>query len=171
MSRSGKSVKSLVPHLNDKNGAVKKVKDELQDHFKKLEKEVDMLSNNFFTNFFKGFTDIEKHIKTIQETSNCSLTEQTDPKKFKLVFDVSQFKPDEVQIITENNLLKVQAKHTQKSDNSMLYKEYHRQYLLPKNVKLDTLQTSFDKNGVLTVEADVPSAEGKNVPALTDKSK
>ena len=54
----------------------------------------------------------------------------------------------------------VHAKHEEKSDNRSVYREYNREFLLPKGVNPEAIKSSLSKDGVLTVEAPLPAIEG-----------
>lgn len=58
----------------------------------------------------------------------------------------------------------VHAKHEEKSDTKSVYREYNREFLLPKGVNPEQIRSSLSKDGVLTVDAPLP-------PALTGGEK
>ena len=53
--------------------------------------------------------------------------------------------------------LQVHAKHEEKSDNRSVYREYNREFLLPKGTNPELIRSSLSRDGVLTVEAPVPA--------------
>ncbi|XP_047736880.1 heat shock protein beta-1 isoform X1 [Hyalella azteca] len=80
-----------------------------------------------------------------------------DCKQLKLRFDVSQYKPNEIVVKTVDNKLLVHAKHEEKSDSRSVYREYNREFLLPKGTNPESIKSSLSKDGVLTVEAPLPA--------------
>lgn len=54
--------------------------------------------------------------------------------------------------------LQVHAKHEEKSDTKSVYREYNREFLLPKGVNPEQIRSSLSKDGVLTVDAPLPPA-------------
>lgn len=50
----------------------------------------------------------------------------------------------------------VHAKHEEKSDTKSVYREYNREFLLPKGVNPELIKSSLSKDGVLTVDAPLP---------------
>lgn len=52
--------------------------------------------------------------------------------------------------------LQVHAKHEEKSDTKSVYREYNREFLLPKGVNPEQIRSSLSKDGVLTVDAPLP---------------
>jgi len=83
-----------------------------------------------------------------------------DGKQLKLRFDVSQYAPEEIVVKTVDNKLQVHAKHEEKSENRSVYREYNREFLMPKGTNPELIKSSLSKDGVLTVEAPLPSLEG-----------
>lgn len=55
------------------------------------------------------------------------------------------------------DLLQVHAKHEEKSESKSVYREYNREFLLPKGTNPEQIKSSLSKDGVLTVEAPLPA--------------
>ncbi|RWS16999.1 alpha-crystallin B chain-like protein [Dinothrombium tinctorium] len=92
---------------------------------------------------------------------NSPLVQDTDDgKMLKLRFDVTEYQPEEIVVKTVDNRLQVHAKHEEKTENKTVYKEYNREFLLPKGVNPELIRSSLSKDGVLTVEAPLPAIEG-----------
>ncbi|KAL0272842.1 UNVERIFIED_CONTAM: hypothetical protein PYX00_005666 [Menopon gallinae] len=85
------------------------------------------------------------------------IQDQGDSKMLKLRFDVSQYQPEEIVVKTVDNKLLVQAKHEEKSESKSVYREYNREFLLPKGTNPESIKSSLSKDGVLTVEAPLPA--------------
>ncbi|XP_065207534.1 alpha-crystallin B chain isoform X1 [Planococcus citri] len=85
------------------------------------------------------------------------IQEDGDNKMLKLRFDVSQYQPEEIVVKTVDNKLLVHAKHEEKSDTKSVYREYNREFLLPKGTNPESIKSSLSKDGVLTVEAPLPA--------------
>ncbi|XP_017303469.1 alpha-crystallin B chain [Diaphorina citri] len=127
------------------------------------------------SNFFKTSTSSSSN--TVTSSSNDALTaaprpgpntyldnisspliqEDGDNKLLKLRFDVSQYQPEEIVVKTVDNKLLVHAKHEEKSDSKSVYREYNREFLLPKGTNPESIKSSLSKDGVLTVEAPLPA--------------
>lgn len=119
------------------------------------DKEFDKMRNEFFTlkpvDRIKNSPDRLDELKTIYET---------DPygnQKFKVRFDVSEFRPEEIQVRTQDGKISVTAKHQEKSTTSKVSKEYNRKLDIPNNVDEDKLQCVLSKDGILTVEGPLKS--------------
>lgn len=85
------------------------------------------------------------------------IQDSKDGKVLKLKFDVTQYAPEEIVVKTVDNRLQVHAKHEEKGDNRSVYREYNREFLLPKGTNPELIRSSLSKDGVLTVEAPVPA--------------
>lgn len=95
------------------------------------------------------------------EGMNSPLIQQDgDCKQLKLRFDVSQYKPEEIVVKTVDNKLLVHAKHEEKTDSRSVYREYNREFLLPKGTNPELIKSSLSKDGVLTVESPLPAIVG-----------
>ncbi|KAH9498997.1 hypothetical protein Btru_004176 [Bulinus truncatus] len=75
---------------------------------------------------------------------------------FRLQFDVRQFKPEEICVKTVGNQLTVHAKQEENQEGKSLHREYHRQYVLPKDLNPEQLVSKLNRDGVLTIEAPLP---------------
>ncbi|XP_028894025.2 heat shock protein beta-1 isoform X2 [Zeugodacus cucurbitae] len=93
----------------------------------------------------------------ISDISSPLIQEDGDSKMLKLRFDVSQYAPEEIVVKTVDQKLMVHAKHEEKSDTKSVYREYNREFLLPKGVNPESIRSSLSKDGVLTVEAPLPA--------------
>jgi len=95
----------------------------------------------------------------IQDLNSPLIQEDGDSKVLKLRFDVSQYAPEEIVVKTVDQKLLVHAKHEEKSDTKSVYREYNREFLLPKGVNPETIRSSLSKDGVLTVDAPLPQLQ------------
>ncbi|XP_053949810.1 heat shock protein beta-1 isoform X2 [Anastrepha obliqua] len=93
----------------------------------------------------------------ISDISSPLIQDDGDNKMLKLRFDVSQYSPEEIVVKTVDQKLMVHAKHEEKSDTKSVYREYNREFLLPKGVNPESIRSSLSKDGVLTVEAPLPA--------------
>lgn len=100
--------------------------------------------------------------KTWLDSMNSPLIQDAEDgsKQLKLRFDVSQYAPEEIVVKTIDNRLQVHAKHEEKSENRSVYREYNREFLLPKGTNPEQIKSSLSKDGVLTIEAPLPALEG-----------
>lgn len=96
------------------------------------------------------------HNTQVQDISSPLIQEDGDNKVLKLRFDVSQYAPEEIVVKTVDNKLLVHAKHEEKSDTKSVYREYNREFLLPKGCNPELIKSSLSKDGVLTVDAPLP---------------
>ncbi|KAL3276687.1 hypothetical protein HHI36_012057 [Cryptolaemus montrouzieri] len=125
-------------------------------------------SNNFFrsttsttTSTQNSGSDIAQRpgeVRTWIDDLNSPLVQNDgDNKHLKLRFDVSQYAPEEIVVKTVDNKLLVHAKHEEKTESKSVYREYNREFLLPKGTNPEQIKSSLSKDGVLTVEAPLPA--------------
>ncbi|XP_032691015.1 alpha-crystallin A chain isoform X3 [Odontomachus brunneus] len=130
------------------------------------------LMNRESNNFFKSTTSTTTQQST-QNSSSLSpqhdahtwldglnsplIQDEGDSKMLKLRFDVSQYTPEEIVVKTVDNKLLVHAKHEEKTESKSVYREYNREFLLPKGTNPESIKSSLSKDGVLTVEAPLPA--------------
>ncbi|XP_037508223.2 protein lethal(2)essential for life isoform X2 [Rhipicephalus sanguineus] len=102
--------------------------------------------------------------KTWLDSMNSPLIQDAEDgtKQLKLRFDVSQYAPEEIVVKTIDNRLQVHAKHEEKSENRSVYREYNREFLLPKGTNPEQIKSQLSKDGVLTIEAPLPALEAPN---------
>ncbi|PNF21568.1 hypothetical protein B7P43_G12718 [Cryptotermes secundus] len=91
------------------------------------------------------------------------IQDEGNNKLLKLRFDVSQYQPEEIVVKTVDNKLLVHAKHEEKSESKSVYREYNREFMLPKGTNPESIKSSLSKDGVLTVEAPLPAIEGEKL--------
>ncbi|GJQ72833.1 hypothetical protein Trydic_g1482 [Trypoxylus dichotomus] len=97
-------------------------------------------------------------VKTWLDDLNSPLVQDDGNSKcLKLRFDVSQYSPEEIVVKTVDNKLLVHAKHEEKTESKSVYREYNREFLLPKGTNPEQIKSSLSKDGVLTVEAPLPA--------------
>jgi len=83
--------------------------------------------------------------------------EDSGSKELKLRFDVSEYAPEEIMVKTVDNKLLVHAKHEEVGGGKSVYREYNREFLLPHGTNPELIKSSLSKDGVLTVEAPLPT--------------
>lgn len=87
-----------------------------------------------------------------------------DNKDFKVSLNVSQFKPEELEVKVVDNFLLVHAKHEEKSDeHGFIAREFTRKYMLPKNCEMEKVTSTLTPEGILMIQAP------KMVPLETPK--
>lgn len=82
-------------------------------------------------------------------------TEADGSQRFKVRFDVSEFKPDEIQVKVQDNKVMVYAKHEERNNAQSVSREYSRQVDVPPNVDQEKLQCVLSRDGILTVDGPV----------------
>jgi len=88
--------------------------------------------------------------------------EASGSQELKLRFDVSEYAPEEIMVKTVDNKLLVHAKHEEVGGGKSVYREYNREFLLPTGTNPELIKSSLSKDGVLTVEAPLPTQAIEN---------
>lgn len=78
---------------------------------------------------------------------------------FRCRFNVQSYSPEEVNVKMDTNKVIVNARHEEKSDNKSVSREYSREVDIPRDVDPMTVQCSISTDGVLTVEAPMPTPQ------------
>lgn len=74
--------------------------------------------------------------------------------KFKVMLNMSQYKPGEVEVKLVDNFVVIHGKHEEKLDeHGFIKREFTRRYLLPEGTEAESLTSSWSYNGILTIEA------------------
>ncbi|XP_078052076.1 heat shock protein beta-1 isoform X4 [Augochlora pura] len=115
------------------------------------------LMNRESNNFFKSTTSPQHDSAWLDGLNSPLIKDEGDSKMLKLRFDVSQYTPEEIVVKTVDNKLLVHAKHEEKTESKSVYREYNREFLLPKGTNPESIKSSLSKDGVLTVEAPLPA--------------
>lgn len=76
-----------------------------------------------------------------------------DRESFKVSFDVSKFKPEEITIRSEDGELLVEGKQDVKNEEGYSTRHFVRSYSLPRNIDRDSFQSRLSKEGILSIEA------------------
>ncbi|OWA51725.1 hypothetical protein BV898_16197 [Hypsibius exemplaris] len=68
-------------------------------------------------------------------------------------FDVKGFRPEEITVKTQDNLLEVIARHEERSPGREISREFKRTFTIPEGISPDELQGKLVQDGILRVEA------------------
>ncbi|XP_014253813.1 alpha-crystallin A chain-like [Cimex lectularius] len=104
----------------------------------------------------------------------------SDKDGFKVNLDVQQFKPEELKVKVENDMVVIDGKHEERSDeHGFISRQFTRKYRIPKDVDVNALKSNLSSDGVLSLHApkliskENPSREipitHTNAPALKQK--
>lgn len=90
---------------------------------------------------------------TSQEQEKTHEEFMEDGESFKVSFDVSNFKPEEITIRSDDGELVVKGKQEVKSDEGYSTRHFVRAYSLPRNVDRGSFTSRLSKEGILSIEA------------------
>lgn len=150
----------LVPaHAESAGSALERLAITDRDSLTPQRRSVDQSSSSLVP--FSGASTIGSPSQLVEGFGfkNPIVTNPDGTRQLKLQFDVRNFKPEELEIKTLDNKLMVHAKHQEESETSQVYQEFQRQFLLPEGIELDKMKSVLSPEGVLTVEAPLPTPE------------
>jgi len=124
---------------------------------KEWDDEIDNIRSEFFK--LKPAENISSTMDGVDNLKTVFINDLQGGQKFKVRFDVSNFRPEEIQVRVQDNKLSVSAKHEEKSSKSSVSKEYSRQLDIPSNVEQDKLQCILSKDGILSIEGPVKDSK------------
>lgn len=132
--------------------------EDMEVRMEKRRKEWDSEFESMRNEFFK-LKPTEKAdssaVDTLDNLKTIFVNDLHGGQKFKVRFDVSEFRPEEIQVRVQDSKIAVSAKHEEKSTSSSVSKEYSRQVDIPSNVDQDRLQCILSKDGILSIEGPV----------------
>lgn len=99
----------------------------------------------------KDRKDTKEGATKADKKSHEQLVEDRD--SFKVSFDVSKFKPEEITIRSEDGELVVEGKQEVKGDDGYSTRQFVRAYSLPRNIDRDSFTSRLSKEGILSIEA------------------
>ncbi|XP_017758934.1 PREDICTED: heat shock protein beta-1 isoform X2 [Eufriesea mexicana] len=171
MASSG--IKRDIPIKLDRDFSVldtefSNIRERFEAEMKKMEDEMTRFRSeltNHESSFFKSVSSTEGNAPMNAQQDSAWLDglnsplimDEGDRKMLKLRFDVSQYAPEEIVVKSVDNKLLVYAKHEEKTESKSVYREYNREFLLPKGTNPESIKSSLSKDGVLTVEAPLPA--------------
>jgi len=91
---------------------------------------------------------------------------KNDDKGLEVSLDTHHFRPDELKVNVHNNVLSVEAKHEEKSDDGVsryVSKQFVRKYTLPDGCVPEQVTSNLSSDGVLLI-----TAPKKSAPAITE---
>jgi HSP20 family molecular chaperone IbpA len=128
-------------------------------------REMDSVYNDVFSQFLAlnpsgGSGDLGRLSQGIESLiDDAVVTEKDGSRKFRLQYDVRNFRPDDLKVKTVDNRLEVTAKCEEGDDNHRMYREYHRSCALPEGLQVENLKSVYTPDGVLAIEAPLPAIE------------
>ena len=108
----------------------------------------DETENMFPSDFFAGFKREEDQVLKVTD----------DDGKFELSLDTHEYRPDELKVNVNGNVLTVDAKHEEKGDNRFVSRQFSRKYTLPGNCEPAKVVSNLSSDGILMITAPKKTA-------------
>ena len=102
--------------------------------------------------------------KSIPCASRCPLgdceTKTTEVEDFEVSFDVMSFKPAEIAVKMTDHEIQIEGKHEEREDEfGFISRQFHRRFTLPREFDPDTVSTSLNAEGKMTIKASKPKPQ------------
>ncbi|XP_076236785.1 protein lethal(2)essential for life [Calliopsis andreniformis] len=115
-----------------------------------------MMNRAALDTYFRPMTEMLRH----EDSGTSTIT--ADKDMFKVILDVQQFKPEEINVKLVDRFVVVEAKHEEKRDeHGLISRQFVRRYLLPEQVDEEKLSSNISSDGILTIMAPLKQTEGK----------
>ncbi|KAK7477579.1 hypothetical protein BaRGS_00031184 [Batillaria attramentaria] len=133
------------------------VEERMEERRKQFQDEFDRMRQEFFVLKPAG-KQTPTTLVNMDSLKTLYDTDSSGRQVFRVRFEVSEFKPEEVQVKVQDNKIIVNARHEEKTAQTSVSREYSRQVDIPSGVDQDKLSCVLSKDGVLTVEGVVPQS-------------
>ncbi len=119
-----------------------------------------------------------KHWPKLLTTSDEILKVSDDDTKFQVSVNTHGYKPEELQVKVKDNVVTIEAKHEEKSEDkskkSFVSRQFSRSYTLPQGCKMETVKSNLSADGILMVTApkaakSIKFEESRKVPIQMKK--
>jgi len=93
-----------------------------------------------------------RRFRTRQESGISEI--RSDKNKFEVMLDVQQFQPSELSVKVVDNIIVIEGKHDERSDeHGSVSRSFTRKYNLPEDVWPESVKSDLSSDGVLTISA------------------
>ena len=96
---------------------------------------------------------IFKDLDLFQHKDSQVIRMKDDDSKFEISFDTHDYRPDEIKVNVDANVLSISAKHEEKSDNRFVSRQFSRKYTLPEGCQAERVSSNLSSDGILMVTA------------------
>ncbi|VDO19684.1 unnamed protein product [Heligmosomoides polygyrus] len=126
---------------------------------------------------YDAMRDLDRAERSVCGDSGYILMQTVDDdKRFAVSLDVSQFRPEELNVHVEGRELTIEGKQEHKTEDSSIhsFRSFVRKWILPENVDLEAVHTALNDKGQLCVEAPKHTGEKskkRNIPIMAAPSK
>ncbi|CAH1786246.1 unnamed protein product [Owenia fusiformis] len=134
---------------------------EMERRRQEWEGEIDRMRQSFFKlKPYEAMRGSKENLIDLTEKKNQQSVFVDDKEgnpQFKVRFDVAGFKPEEINVRTQDKKLMVTAKHEETVEGSQTIKQFSRQVDIPSNVEATDLSSVLTNDGVLIIQAPLPA--------------
>ena len=100
-------------------------------------------TENMFPSDFFNFKRDEDQVLRVKD----------DKDKFEVSLDTHEYRPDELKVNVNGNVLSVEAKHEEKGENKFVSRQFSRKYTLPEGCEAGKVISNLSSDGILMITA------------------
>ena len=103
--------------------------------------------------------DFFRDVGLFQEQDDQVIRITDNDKKYELAIDTQGYKPDDIKVTVEKNVMTVEAKHEEKDEGKFVSRQFKRSYTLPKECECEKTHSNLSSDGVLVISAPKKAKE------------
>lgn len=154
--------REVMPRTDPVWGYQSTVAPTMENEMRKMTQEMNNMAKNFQRSGPASGLKTVEDLRLVEDfnVNNPVQEDVYGNRMFQLGFDVRQFRPEEIHIKTNGNQLSVHCKHEEKENGKSVFREYNRQFILPKEVNPEHLTSKLSGDGSLKISAPLPPLAG-----------
>ncbi|CAH1983980.1 unnamed protein product [Acanthoscelides obtectus] len=109
--------------------------------------------------------DYQNYLRNLQAALQGDTGITYDKDRFQASVDVQHFKPEELSVKVNDNVVTIEGKHGEKPDeHGGIYRHFIRKYTLPQDCDKNKVDSKLSSDGVLTICAPRVGQKEQNIP-------
>ena len=121
--------------------------------------EVTMFPRHWMLPSFPGLQEQIKNLDMFKEEDNELIRFSETEDKLEVSLDTHLYRPSELFIHVEGDMVVITGKHEETSDNGrkVVCRQFHRAYKLPEGAKTENVVSNLSADGILVITATKPA--------------
>ncbi|XP_033731729.1 alpha-crystallin A chain-like [Pecten maximus] len=120
-------------------------------HFRSILEEMNQMTRHAFDEIVEGIPRRGRHVLSRSEAVELKF----DDKAFSLKMNMRDFEQEHVKLKINNNRLVISAKHEKPGGNGCVSREMTREFLIPENIDVESMNAIVTDDGLLVVNGRV----------------
>lgn len=129
-------------------------------------------SDLLLPSIYRGLLVRPRTMASMKSSGQSEVKNEKD--KFQVMLNVSHFNPEEIEVKIVDDYIVIHGKHEEKTDeHGFIQREFTRRYMLPEGTQVENVKSSWNADGILTIEApkkaiEAPPVNERIVPITMD---